>query len=70
MPLLFTLPNWRASLDDWDDLMISNARAPFFLSQALNPAITRSHGSIVNIVDIHANARLNNIRFIVWPKLL
>jgi pteridine reductase len=43
-----------ATLADWDDLMISNARAPFFLSQALTPALTASRGCIVNIVDIHA----------------
>ena len=43
-----------ATLADWDDLMISNARAPFFLSQALTPALTESRGCIVNIVDIHA----------------
>jgi pteridine reductase len=27
----------RASVDNWDNLISSNARAPFFLSQALNP---------------------------------
>lgn len=43
-----------ASLEDWDDLMSSNARAPFFLSQALNPLLQETSGSIVNIVDIHA----------------
>ena len=44
----------RASLDDWNNLISSNARAPFFLSQALNPLLQETSGSIVNIVDIHA----------------
>jgi pteridine reductase len=44
----------RASLDDWNNLISSNARAPFFLSQALNQLLQEAHGTIVNIVDIHA----------------
>ena len=44
----------RASLDDWNNLISSNARAPFFLSQTLNPLLQEAHGTIVNIVDIHA----------------
>jgi pteridine reductase len=44
----------RASVDNWDNLISSNARAPFFLSQAFNPLLQEAHGSIVNIVDIHA----------------
>ena len=39
----------------WDDLVDSNLRAAFFLSQALAPAIARQHGSIINIVDTHAD---------------
>lgn len=38
----------------WDDLVGSNLKAPFFLSQAAAPALRRSRGCIVNIVDIHA----------------
>ena len=50
----YATPIGSANLADWDDLMISNARAPFFLSQALAPALKESRGCIVNIVDIHA----------------
>jgi pteridine reductase len=39
---------------DWDDLFGSNAKAPFFLSQALAPALRQTSGAIVNLVDIHA----------------
>lgn len=38
----------------WDDLVGTNMRAPFFLAQALAPALRARHGSIVNIIDIHA----------------
>ncbi|MBP6533658.1 MAG: pteridine reductase [Arenimonas sp.] len=36
----------------WDALFDSNARAPFFLSQAAAPFLRRQHGCIVNIADI------------------
>lgn len=40
----------------WDDLFASNARAPFFLSQALAPALKASPcGAMVNVIDIHAD---------------
>lgn len=42
----------------WDDLINSNTRAPFFLSQALTPALKQSQGCIINIVDIYAERPL------------
>lgn len=36
----------------WQDLMSSNLMAPFFITQALAPALRVSHGAVVNIVDI------------------
>jgi len=38
----------------WDDLMGSNLKAPLFLSQAAAPALKKSGGLIINLVDIHA----------------
>ena len=38
----------------WDDLMGSNLKGPLFLSQAAAPALKKTSGLIVNIVDIHA----------------
>lgn len=39
----------------WDDLFASNARAPFFLTQALAPALrANGRGAVVNLIDIHA----------------
>ena len=42
----------------WDELMSCNLKAPFFLSQAAMPALEKSHGCIVNIVDIYAKSSL------------
>ena len=44
--------------DDWDDLMASNLKAPFFLAQAAAVHLKKNHGSIVNLVDIHARRPL------------
>ena len=38
----------------WDDLLGSNAKAPFFLAQALAPQLIGCRGCIINLVDIHA----------------
>ena len=42
----------------WDELFASNARAPFFLSQAAAPHLRATRGGIVNLVDIHAEQPL------------
>ena len=39
---------------NWDELVGSNMKAPLFLSQAAAPELKKTHGCIVNIVDIHA----------------
>jgi len=39
----------------WEDLMNSNLRGPWFLVQALLPELRASAGSIVNILDVHAD---------------
>jgi len=38
----------------WDDLVNSNLRGPYFLCQELLPALRSAGGSIVNILDVHA----------------
>jgi pteridine reductase len=38
----------------WDQLIGSNLKAPFFLSQALAETLARDNGCIVNMADIHA----------------
>ena len=44
--------------NNWDDLVGSNLKAPFFLSQAAAPFLKEHNGCIVNIVDIHAERPL------------
>jgi len=42
------------SMAQWDDLMDSNLRGPYFLTQALMPELNVAGGSVVNLLDIHA----------------
>ncbi|MEW8627899.1 MAG: pteridine reductase [Candidatus Thiodiazotropha sp.] len=50
----YPTPLDEATETDWDDLIGSNLKAPFFLSQAAAPLLREQQGSIVNLVDIHA----------------
>jgi pteridine reductase len=45
---------------DWDELVGSNLKAPLFLSQAAWPHLRAARGSIVNLVDIHAQRPLKD----------
>lgn len=42
----------------WEELLGSNLKAPFFLAQAAAEPLRRQHGSIVNIVDVYAERPL------------
>lgn len=44
--------------NQWDELMGSNLKAPFFLSQAAAPHLKNTNGCIVSIADIHAERPL------------
>lgn len=44
----------------WDDLLNTNLKAPFFLSQLAIPWLKQRRGTIINIVDIHAEKPLKN----------
>lgn len=43
-----------ATNTDWEQLIGSNVKGPFFLSQAAVPWLREAQGCIVNMVDIHA----------------
>ena len=47
-------------IDDWNDLINVNLKAPFFLSKGLSKKLSASKGSIINIIDIHADRPLKN----------
>jgi len=49
-----------ASEDQWDDLMGSNLKAPFFLAQAFAQSLQEARGCIINIADVHAERPLKH----------
>jgi pteridine reductase len=51
-------PTTEAGPDDWDMIMNTNLRAPFFLGQACLPALKQSRGAIVNLIDIYSQRPL------------
>lgn len=50
----YPTPVGEISAQQWDDLMGTNVKAPLFLSQAAAPALRKTSGLILNLVDIHA----------------
>jgi pteridine reductase len=44
----------------WDDILGSNLKGAFFLSQALAPALREAAGCIINVIDIHGDRPLKN----------
>lgn len=49
----YPTPIGSISEDDWLSLVGSNVKGPLFLSQALAPALRKTKGCIVNMVDMH-----------------
>lgn len=49
-----------ATLSQWNYLMNSNLKAPFFLSQHAAPLLKKTKGVIINIVDIHARTPMQD----------
>jgi len=54
----YPTPIGEVSEDHWNDLVGVNLKAPLFLSQAALEALRKSHGVIINIVDIHSQRPL------------
>lgn len=54
----YPTPFGEIDLQQWDDLIASNYRAPLFLSQACHPALKSSAGGIINLLDIYASKPL------------
>ena len=42
------------TMSQWDELMDSNLRGPYFLTQALLPQLATAGGSVINLLDVHA----------------
>ena len=56
----YPTPVGEATEDQWNDLMNSNLKAPFFLAQALADALKKTEGAIITMADIHAERPLKN----------
>jgi pteridine reductase len=56
----YPTPIGSITLEQWDDLIGSNLKAPLFLSQAALPALRAARGAIVNIVDVHSQRPLRD----------
>lgn len=54
----YPTPFAEASEAQWNELLGSNLKAPFFLTQALVATLTENNGCVVNIIDIHAERGL------------
>jgi pteridine reductase len=54
----YATPVGQATAQQWDELFASNARGPFFLSQAAAPHLRASGGAIVSLADIYAERPL------------
>lgn len=64
----YPTPIGSATPEQWDELMSSNAKAPFFLSQALAPELKQRTGCIINIADIHASKPLKEYTLYCMAK--
>ncbi len=56
----YPTPVPEATEAQWNDLFNSNAKAPFFLSQALSSTLKNERGCIINITDINAERPLEH----------
>jgi len=54
----YPTPVGSITLQQFDDLIGTNLRAPLFLSQAAAPALREARGLIINMVDIHGRRPL------------
>lgn len=45
---------------DWDSILNTNLKAPFFLLQACLPALKKQKGCVINLIDIYSEKPLAN----------
>jgi len=54
----YPTPVDQSNQEQWDELVNSNLRGPYFLSGALSSALKQTQGCIINMIDIHAQRGL------------
>lgn len=58
--VFFPTPTAEATEDDWDTILNTNLRAPFFLLQACLTELRRNRGSVVNLIDIYSERPIDD----------
>jgi len=56
----FATPVGTIDEKSWEDLIGTNLKAPLFLAQAAAAELRKTQGSVVNIIDIHAELPMKN----------
>jgi len=56
----YATPLPEATEQNWDDLLGTNLKAPYFLSQVAAPYLKQTRGCIINMADIHGDRPLKN----------
>ena len=54
----YPTPIEKITLEDWENLLGTNLKAPLFLSKYAAPYLKQSQGTIINIIDIHSKKPL------------
>ncbi|MGM0953907.1 MAG: pteridine reductase [Pseudomonadota bacterium] len=58
--VFYPTPTTEATEDDWQQIMGANLKAPFFLVQHCLPALRKTGGSVVNLIDIYSEKPLKD----------
>ncbi|HTN33415.1 MAG TPA: pteridine reductase [Marinobacter sp.] len=56
--VFYPTPTGTVTEADWDRLLNTNLKAPFFLLQACLPALKERHGCVINLIDIYSERPL------------
>jgi pteridine reductase len=56
----YPTPLAEASAQQWEDLIGSNLKGPFFLTREAAPLLRAAEGCVINLVDIHAERPLKD----------
>lgn len=56
----YPTPIDKVTVEQWDNLLDTNLKIPFFLAHAASPLLKETQGCIVNIVDIHGDRPLKS----------
>lgn len=56
----FPTPVGKVSQTEWQVLMGSNVKGPFFLIQGLLPSLRANNGQVINMIDMHIDRPLPN----------